>query len=144
MIYFAQLANGAVKIGCAVKVLARVSRLRTELGCPIVVLATITGGKPREREVHEKFSHLRLGTSEQFQPGDDLMDFIHHPHVRNYHMIKQLPIRHMGTKPTQLRLTREDLDLLEKIRQEEGLGSLADAIRFAGRYALENSREIPG
>jgi hypothetical protein len=34
------------------------------------------GSFDRERELHRRFSHLRIGHAEQFEPGDDLVGFI--------------------------------------------------------------------
>lgn len=141
MIYFAQLPNGAVKIGCTTNLNRRKLRLRVELGCEIDILATIEGDKQQERELHDRFFHLRLGTSEQFRPGDDLMDFIHHPRCRVWRDVEQMPIRHMGTKPSQFRFTDTDKAMLKMVQETHGLDSLTAAVRFLGQFWLMEEHE---
>jgi hypothetical protein len=80
VIYFMQpLAGGPVKIGFSDDVDARRRQLERHYGQPLAVLATLDGGPDEERELHGRFSHLRFGRTEQFQPGTDLMEFIGRP-----------------------------------------------------------------
>lgn len=80
MIYFVQpVGGGPVKIGYSGDVHARCRQLESRYGLPLVVLATMEGGHEEEAEVHARFDHLRLGRTEQFRPGADLMAFIGRP-----------------------------------------------------------------
>ena len=79
MIYFAQLPGGSIKIGTTVDVEARLQSLESHYGTELALLATMPGDRSVEAEIHERFSHLRLGRTEQFQPAADLMAFIGRP-----------------------------------------------------------------
>ncbi len=79
MIYFAQLPTGAIKIGKADDVDVRISQLEKYYRQPLSLLHVIEGDLDTEREIHERFSHLRFGRKEQFKPGADLMEFIGKP-----------------------------------------------------------------
>jgi hypothetical protein len=81
VIYFAQLPTGSIKIGCANDVEGRLSGLAYHYGTELALLATMPGDRSVEVEIHERFSHLRLGRTEQFRPGADLMQFIGKPLV---------------------------------------------------------------
>jgi hypothetical protein len=41
------------------------------------------GDREREADIHGRFAHLRLGRTEQFRPGADLMAFIGRPLLVN-------------------------------------------------------------
>jgi hypothetical protein len=45
----------------------------------LALLATLPGGYKEEREIHEKFAHLRFDRTEQFAPATELMEFIGKP-----------------------------------------------------------------
>ena len=80
MIYFVQpIDGGPVKIGCSQDVAIRLRQLESHYGCRLVLLATRPGDFEEEAEIHERFSHLRLGRTEQFRPALDLMEFIGRP-----------------------------------------------------------------
>ena len=79
MIYFAQLPTGGIKIGYSEDVERRMEQLAYHYGDELSVLHTMPGDRAKEREMHERFAHLRLGRTEQFQPGPDLMAFIGRP-----------------------------------------------------------------
>jgi Meiotically up-regulated gene 113 len=79
MIYFAQLPSGAIKIGFSSQVDARLEYLEMELGQTLTLLKTIPGDRSVERKIHKRFTHLRVGRTEQFKPGDDLLEFIARP-----------------------------------------------------------------
>jgi hypothetical protein len=83
MIYFAQLPGGAIKIGCMEDVETRLSQLGSHYGTELALLVTMPGDRSVEAEIHERFSHLRLGRTEQFQPGADLIQFIGKPLLVN-------------------------------------------------------------
>lgn len=80
MIYFAQAEEGGpVKIGFAENVHRRIPQLEAYYKRSLCVLATLPGDREREREIHSRFAHLRLGRTEQFVPDADLMAFIGRP-----------------------------------------------------------------
>ena len=79
MIYFAQLPNGAIKIGKADDVKTRLDQLRAHYGADLAVLCIMDGGREVERELHERFRHLRFGRTEQFRPTAGLLSFIGRP-----------------------------------------------------------------
>lgn len=79
MIYFAQLDTGAIKIGTSRNVESRLDQLKSYYGKPLALLGTMPGGRKEEREIHQRFGHLRFGRHEQFKPAQDLLDFIGKP-----------------------------------------------------------------
>jgi hypothetical protein len=80
LIYFAQgVDGGPVKIGTAVDVDRRLAQLEAHYGQPLVLLATMPGGREEEQAIHERFSEIRLGRTEQFKPTFELMTFIGRP-----------------------------------------------------------------
>lgn len=87
MIYFMQpITGGPVKIGCSQDVDARHRQLERHYGVPLAVLATMEGDEAKEKELHDRFAHLRLcGPGkrgrhiEQFRPAAELMAFIGRP-----------------------------------------------------------------
>jgi hypothetical protein len=52
-------------------------------GAELALLARMEGDRTTEAEIHGRFSHLRLGRTEQFRPGADLMAFIGRPPLVN-------------------------------------------------------------
>lgn len=87
MIYFAQLPTGAIKIGCSTNVRDRIRALERHYQCSVFLLHTMEGDRETEREIHERFAHLRFDSAgkgtkiEQFRPGADLMKFIGFPEL---------------------------------------------------------------
>jgi hypothetical protein len=80
MIYALQSTDGgSVKIGFSADVDARRLHLESHYGKPLVLLATMPGGRDEERKIHARFAHLRLGRTEQFRPAADLMAFLGRP-----------------------------------------------------------------
>jgi hypothetical protein len=80
LIYFAQaVCGGPVKIGTAVDVDRRLAQLEANYGQPLALLATMPGGQEEEQAIHERFSEIRLGRTEQFKPTFELMTFIGRP-----------------------------------------------------------------
>lgn len=80
MIYFLQSDEGGpVKIGTTEDLKTRLVALTTHYGKPLSVLATLPGGRDEEVAIHERFSHLRFGRTEQFRPAVELMAFIGRP-----------------------------------------------------------------
>lgn len=79
MVYFAQLPTGSIKIGYSSDVNTRMDQLRGHYGAEPSLLLVMDGDRETEAEMHQRFAHLRLGRTEQFKPGPDLMAFIGRP-----------------------------------------------------------------
>jgi hypothetical protein len=80
MVYFLQSARGGpVKIGFSADVSKRIRQLQGMYGVTLTLLAAIEGDREREREMHDRFAHLRIEGTEQFRPAADLMEFLGHP-----------------------------------------------------------------
>lgn len=79
MIYFAQLPTGSIKIGYTSNLDQRMGNLGYHYGDEPAILHTMPGDRQTERELHERFGHLRFGRTEQFRPGPELMEFIGKP-----------------------------------------------------------------
>ena len=77
VICFIQRAEGGrVLIDVSKNVEDRRRQLETHYGRPLVILATIPGGPEEEREIKDRFSHLKTEEVSIFYPGEDLMEFI--------------------------------------------------------------------
>lgn len=77
MIYFARIGeDGPIKIGTTIHVRTRMRELENKHGVPLDLLAVRDGGRKAERQHHVKFSHLRIGLTEEFEPADDLLEYI--------------------------------------------------------------------
>jgi T5orf172 domain len=79
VIYFAALPGGSIKIGTTENIETRLYSLTSHYGTELALLATMPGDRSVEAKIHERFSHLRLGRTEQFRPAADLMAFIGKP-----------------------------------------------------------------
>jgi hypothetical protein len=82
VIYFVQaveIENAPIKIGYSEDVNRRLDQLEWNYRTPLALLATMPGGRDKERVIHARFSHLRIGTTEQFRPAQELMEFIGRP-----------------------------------------------------------------
>jgi hypothetical protein len=76
VIYFIQpRAGGLIKIGTTIRLSDRLKQLATECGEELQVLAVVEGSRPEERDLHQRFGHLRRH-GEWFEPGDDLLAFV--------------------------------------------------------------------
>ncbi len=92
MIYFMQpTCGGPVKIGCTNDLPTRHKALESRYGQQLAILATMEGDRADEAEPHARFSHLRLGRTEQFKPGPDLMNFIDMPLFVNQGSVELMP-----------------------------------------------------
>jgi Meiotically up-regulated gene 113 len=120
MIYFAQLPTGAIKIGCSEDVDARLGQLEGHYRQPVALLHTMEGDRETEREIHERFSHLRFGRTEQFRPAVDLMTFIGKPLLvsQNPDAVEAIPgppdVTTWG-----VRMTREYQDWLSRLASSD-------------------------
>ena len=76
-VYFVQCggSEGRIKIGKAGDVAVRLAELATASPATLNLLATMGGGRKAEREMHERFRHLRRHR-EWFDPSPDLLAFI--------------------------------------------------------------------
>lgn len=128
MIYFAKLPTGAIKIGHSVNPDQRSQALRSHYGCDLEILRTMEGGRDVERELHERFSHLRLGRTEQFRPGPDLAEFIGLPLFvsPNPETVEAQGVPR-DTKPVRLELSLADIARLERVARSKGLSNAAYA-----------------
>ena len=85
-IYFVQGASGgAVKIGYAKDVAARLKGLQTGFPDTLMLLCAVPGKPKNEKELHEKYKEHAL-RGEWFKPSEEIMEFI------NKYKIKILPI----------------------------------------------------
>lgn len=126
MIYFAQLPTGAIKIGTSENVDARLGQLERHYRHPVALLHTIDGGRDIEREMHERFGHLRFGKTEQFRPGPDLMEFIGKPLL-------------VGANPEAVEATESFSSKLVPVRFMMPPKAYEELTRQAERVGLSNS-----
>jgi hypothetical protein len=76
VVYFVRKgSSGPVKIGKTTSMKSRLSQLKTASDEPLEVLATINGYTNEEKELHSKFSHIRL-EGEWFKSEPSLLQFI--------------------------------------------------------------------
>jgi hypothetical protein len=137
MIYFAQpVEGGAVKIGCAYCVKSRIRGLEDHYKRKLSLLATMEGDESREKEIHARFAHLRLGITEQFQPAPELMEFIGCPLLgrADYATVEPMLVARDRRPNTPFRLSAEHLAKLEAIRVYYGLPTRVAAVRRCLRY----------
>jgi hypothetical protein len=84
LIYFLQsIDGGPVKIGSSKDITRRHEELEAYYGRPLVLLATMEGGRKEETVIHQRFRRLRFGRTEQFRPDPELMEFIGRPLLVN-------------------------------------------------------------
>jgi DNA-binding XRE family transcriptional regulator len=75
MVYFIQAKNGPIKIGYTKSVITRLQSLQTSNTEKLIVLGTIKGDAKKEKNIHEKFKHLRI-SGEWFKSDPELLSFI--------------------------------------------------------------------
>jgi hypothetical protein len=91
VVYFIRRASdGAVKIGTSTAFVARMRTLRAEFG-ELQVLLTISGGRIRERQMHERFRKYRLRRTEWFAPTRALLEWIYIERGSYAHRVSQQP-----------------------------------------------------
>jgi len=77
MVYFAQPSTGGpIKIGFTENIKERHAYLESYYGTKLKILKTVNGGREEEKAIHELFSHLRMGSTEQFRAEPELVEFI--------------------------------------------------------------------
>jgi hypothetical protein len=150
VIYFIQsLDGGPVKIGYSKDVDSRRSQLEYYYGRPLALLATIKGGRDKEREIHERFSHLRLERTELFRPTVELMEFIGRPLLvgANPNTVEILrPRRSTGMvrvdietlKRAKLAASLLGIPLIDYVSQVLMKASNRDILREARKLTVEN------
>jgi hypothetical protein len=67
--------NGPIKIGYAKNVLTRLSQLQPGNPSALRVVATVPGGEPEEKRLHQRFHHLKI-RGEWYKANDELLDYI--------------------------------------------------------------------
>jgi Meiotically up-regulated gene 113 len=143
VIYFAQTPTGSIKIGTSDNVDSRLLSLEQHYGQAVALLATMPGDRQTEREIHERFSHLRLGRTEQFRPAAELMEFIGKPLLvgANPDAVEAVP---SVRRPTvRLDLSEKDHARLERRAEKLGL-NLASCARMAVLAFLNSGEEGGG
>jgi hypothetical protein len=75
VVYYLRRSDGLIKIGTTARFGARLSSLQGQHG-PLQILLTHRGDRISEHGMHLKFADLRVGPSEWFRPGKDLLDWI--------------------------------------------------------------------
>lgn len=137
VICFIQDVNGGpIKIGYSKNVANRHRQLEKRFGRKLAVLATMPGEFAEEREIHERFSHLRFKDTEQFRPGPDLLAFIGRPL-----MVSPIPdlVEEMHNQDG-MRLIRTSDEFAEAIRDASSLEKMSIA-EFAQTYLTRTVRD---
>jgi hypothetical protein len=97
MIYFVQAVQGGpIKIGTTENLDVRIKQLESAYRTELAILATKDGSYDEEKAIHDRFSHLRFGYTEQFRPAPELMEFISRPLFANATDVK--PMETIGIK----------------------------------------------
>lgn len=112
LVYF--ISDGeAVKIGFSHSVMQRLKNLQTNHPRPLELLATVPGPWELERELHQKFAHLRV-QGEWFRPEPDLMSFIHS-------LKRTRSVSHAAKESTAKGIKAQLRELREKHKNDEAL-----------------------
>jgi hypothetical protein len=128
VIYFAQLGTGSIKIGTTEDLDGRMDTLESHYGEPVTLLGTMPGGRKEEREIHERFTHLRFGRTEQFRPSAELLEFIGKPLLvsPNPDAVEMAAGRARRlAKPVRLDLSEKDHERLDRVATAKGLNMAA-------------------
>ena len=76
-VYFIQSVNGGpIKIGTAKRPDRRLFFLQTANPYPLIIIGVAAGGRIAETTLHRRFGASRIGSSEWFEPTDDLIALI--------------------------------------------------------------------
>jgi hypothetical protein len=133
VIYFAQMPNGAIKIGFSENVPARMRDLKKYYGVDLALLHVEDGGRRDEIAWHNRFSHLRLGRTEQFRPASDLMAAIGRPLLVgvNPDTVEVKPIPATAPVIVNFRGTEEYRAFLEVLAAKVGASNLCELLDIA-------------
>lgn len=77
MIYFIKSESGYIQIGYSRSPTQRLENLQTSNPDKLILLGTISGGRDKEADLHERFAHLRCG-NEWFKADQELLEYIEH------------------------------------------------------------------
>lgn len=126
-VYFIQAVGGGgpIKIGTTIRLSERLKQLIKDAGQPLQVLAVVDGGPAEEKQLHERFSHLRV-VDEWFEAGDDLIGFI----VAEASPWDGSDEPESSTKPVRLVLPAAEHERLERCARRIGL-SMSSCARMA-------------
>lgn len=76
-IYFIQRGvDGPIKIGFTQNLDKRLAQLQSVSPYLLEIVRTERGGPKEEQYLHRKFKHLRISTSEWFEPGPELLAYL--------------------------------------------------------------------
>lgn len=144
MIYFAQAIDGGpIKIGYSANVDSRIRQLESIYRQPLSVLATMPGDRDEERAIHERFAHWRMGRTEQFQPGHDLMEFIGRPLFVNASPVEPMTTSDERVAIIHLKGSQEYSAWLEEVHKKSHI-SKASIFRVAVmEWAQRNGYRTP-
>ena len=96
-VYFIEDANGGlVKIGYATDITRRLQTLQTATSHKLKLLGLTFGGPEKEKEIQEKFQHLRI-VGEWFRPSIELLNFINEENVKYTILCNELKKKLMET-----------------------------------------------
>jgi hypothetical protein len=137
LIYFIQPTDGgAIKIGFTDDLGQRIKALESHYGCSLALLHAMPGGRDVERELHGRFSRLRLGKTEQFRPAAELLAFINRPLLvhPDPDAVEAIPVAR-ATVPLTVKGSPEWREWVEKVAEHNrtDLSTLIDAalVKFA-------------
>jgi hypothetical protein len=139
VIYFLQsVEGGPVKIGHSGDVPSRIESLEAHYKKRLALLGTMPGGRDEEREVHERFAHLRFGRTEQFRPAPELMAFIGRPLLvgANPDAVEAMPGPGTGLRHARIELPDIDFQRLKRASTRVHI-SLSAYIRQAVMERIE-------
>lgn len=143
-VYFVQSVDGgAIKIGTSRDVPLRIKQLEADYARPLAILGTMPGGREEEREIHERFSHLRFGRSEQFRPEPDLLAFIGRPlFVSAVPVVEAMPNVGRVTL-VNLKGTEEEREWLQHLSRVTGVTLSEIARRGVALFAVSRGVKPP-
>jgi hypothetical protein len=129
VIYFVKFPGSeTIKIGYTGWLPDRLQQLtyQYDLEGDVEVLGVLDGNRRKEKEMHERFADLRIGRSEFFRPGQELLDFIR-CYAMNWHRYINAFIYGDKRRITFL-YSYKEFEQLERFAVHEGcnLGKLID------------------
>jgi hypothetical protein len=144
MIYFLQpFDGGPIKIGFSTDVARRRCELEKVYRCRLNLLATREGDEAEERSIHERFDHLRLGRTEQFSPGPDLIAFLGLPLLVGANPDAVEPIDSDRESVIHMKGSRAYVEWVEKVHNKTHIPKV-QIFRIAARlWAEQNGHPAP-
>ena len=139
MIYFVRLGEGGpIKIGCTHDIPWRMERLRNGHKLRVQFLKTVPGEREQEREAHERFAHYRIGRSEQFRPGPDLMDYLGLARIRDWESVQRAKETPRVSKVVSIPMDAEHIDAAMAYGRKHCVNTLAGSIKLMIRHCNPN------